>query len=87
MSKLNTILSLLLDLQSDNELEEMAQLLVDPADLKKAQLKITGMTCSSCVANIEKSLSKKKGELISLLQTHKHRSKNQLKELFINLFI
>ena len=39
---------------------------VSPArsdDFKKLQVRITGMTCSSCVSKIERTISGKDGEL------------------------
>lgn len=32
--------------------------------MKSLQVSITGMTCSSCVANIEREIKKKKGKIL-----------------------
>ena len=34
--------------------------------LKRVQLKVTGMTCASCVAKIEQSLGKKPGMTVNV---------------------
>ena len=56
-------------------------------DLEKCFIKVTGMTCSSCVGNVERHVSKMEGEKHHYAKTKRHLPGNHHASHFLTLTV